>query len=194
MKSPGNKVESVSEVPSGWLKEAEYQWFCEKVPVLCVDLLPVLDRTGQFGLIERDTPTGRGLNLIGGGVLIDESIHEALLRHLQATLGAGVRLDLASLSFVGVYQYFKSPRPDELHDPRKNAVSVTFAGAITGRPQPANEAHEFHLFELDSPPMLSEFGFGQGPVVYDALASVRAGERRPYRGATLSALAHEQPN
>jgi ADP-ribose pyrophosphatase YjhB (NUDIX family) len=157
-----------------WIPEEDYQFICERVPILCVDLLPVIGGSGQFGLIERDTPTGRrGLNLVGGGVLLDEALDEALARHVRATLGDAVRLDPATVSLVGLYQYFKAPRPGELHDPWKNAVSATYTGVITGDVRPAGEAYAFHRFDVNTPPPLADFGFGQGSVVYEGLASLR---------------------
>jgi len=161
-----------------WVPDAEYKLICSRVPILCVDVLPVLAGTGRFGLIERDTyDGGRGLNLVGGGVLLDEPLTEALERHVRATLGDAAELRLDSLALVGVYQYFKVARPGQLHDPRKNAVSVTYTGTIDGEPKPSGEAHVFHTFELNHPPALTEFGFGQGSVVYDALAALKAGRQ-----------------
>jgi ADP-ribose pyrophosphatase YjhB (NUDIX family) len=158
-----------------WIPEADYRFICARVPIMCVDLLPVLADTGRFGLVERDTyDGGRGLNLIGGGVLLDEPLTESLDRHLRATLGEATDLRPDTLALVGIYQYFKVARPGRLHDPRKNSVSITYAGVLDGEPKPSGEAHAFHTFELDHPPGLTEFGFGQGTVVYDALATVRA--------------------
>lgn len=163
-----------------WVPEADYQFICSKVPILCVDLLPVLADTGRFGLIERYTYSGgHGLNLVGGGVLLDESLTEALSRHVHATLGEGIELLLDSLALVGVYQYFKVARPGHLHDPRKNAVSITYTGVLRGEPVPSGEAYAFHTFDLDQPPTLQEFGFGQGAVVRDGLAALSG------RGASL---------
>jgi ADP-ribose pyrophosphatase YjhB (NUDIX family) len=154
-----------------WIPGTEYQFICSRVPIVCVDLLPLIGQTGKFGLIERDTYNGgRGLNLVGGAVLLDESLPDALERHVRATLGESVSLDSDSLDLVGVYQYYKQAKPGQLHDPRKNAVSVTYIGIIWGEAQPSGEAHTFQTFELDAPPTLDTFGFGQGPVVYGALA------------------------
>jgi ADP-ribose pyrophosphatase YjhB (NUDIX family) len=160
-----------------WLSNTEYQFICSRIPILCVDLLPVIAGHDTFGLIERDTPEGpRGLCLVGGRVLMDEHLHEALQRHVSATLGEEVELKLESLTLVGVYQYFKNIRKGELHDPRKNAVSVTYTGLLCGKAVAAGEAYAFHTFPLDAPPPPQDFGFGQGSVVYDGL--VRLGSRR----------------
>lgn len=164
-----------------WIPEADYQFICSRVPILCVDLLPIIGQTNKFGLIERDTYSGgRGLNLVGGGVLLDEPIPDALKRHVRATLGGSASLALETLALVGVYQYYKQAKPDQLHDPRKNAVSVTYTGVLVGPIHPSGEAYAFHAFDLDHPPELDAFGFGQGPVVYDGLAALRASHEKVF--------------
>ncbi len=162
-----------------WISDADYAFICSNVPILCVDLLPVLAGTNRFGLIERDTyDGGRGLNLVGGRVLLDEPLTAAVERHVRATLGPAAELRLDSLSLVGVYQYFKMAGLGKLHDPRKNAVAITYHGVIDGEPRARGEAHALHTFNLNNPPAQAEFGFGQGSVVYDALAAVKAGAAR----------------
>ena len=156
-----------------WIPEREYEFICDRVPILCVDLLPIVAGGERFGLIERDDWAGRrGLNLIGGAVLLDESLTDAVNRHLLATLGHRVRLETGTLSSVGVYQYFKTAKPGQLHDPRKNAVSVTYTAVITGVPEPLGEARKFVLFDTGAPPPRQAFGFDQGTVVYDALRTL----------------------
>lgn len=164
-----------TEAGDRWIPEEEYKLICSKVPILCVDLLPVIGDTQRFGLIERDTYGGRqGLNLVGGSVLLDEPLLEALKRHVHATLGGRASLDTKNVQLVGVYQYYKVARPGQLHDPRKNAVSVTYTGVLWGEIFPAGEAKDFHTFKFHAPPPLDAFGFGQGPVVYDGLARLHA--------------------
>lgn len=158
-----------------WIPKDKYKLVCSLVPILCVDLLPILPESNTFGLIERDDYKGRrGFNLVGGAVLIDEPLEEAVMRHLTVTLGGKVQLDASTLNLVGVYQYIRESDSTRPHDPRKNAVSVTYAGRISGSPEAAGEAYAFHSFEIDNPPPLDAFGFGQGHVVYDALKATTA--------------------
>jgi ADP-ribose pyrophosphatase YjhB (NUDIX family) len=165
-----------------WIPEDEYRVICSRVPILCVDLLPVIKGTDTFGLIERDTyGGGRGLCLVGGAVLLDEPLHEAVERHVLATLGADACLERESVVLVDIYQYYVEARPGQLHDPRKNAVAVTYTGVLSGALEAAGEAHALHTFTLDKPPALQAFGFGQGRVVCEALAALRAS---PTRGPT----------
>lgn len=161
-----------------WIPEPDYRRICALVPILSVDLLPVIGSSRSFGLIERDTYAGRrGLSLIGGAVLLDEPLPEAVARHLAATLGPDAWLQADSLCFFGAYQYFKQARPGHLHDPRKHAVSLTYAGILHGTVSPMGEAHAFHTFDFDRPPPPEAFGFGQGSVVADGIASFRASGR-----------------
>lgn len=158
-----------------WIPEPDYQRICSLVPILSVDLLPVLRFTRTFGLIERDTYAGgRGLNLVGGAVLLDEPLLAAVARHVAATLGDEAGLQVDSLRLFGIYPYHRKARPGQPHDPRKHAVSLTYTGMLQGEVRPMGEAHAFHTFDIDAPPPPEAFGFGQGSVVYDGLAALRA--------------------
>jgi ADP-ribose pyrophosphatase YjhB (NUDIX family) len=156
-----------------WIPEEEYRFICDRVPILCVDLLPMVDGGRKFALIRRETYGGAtGLNLVGGGVLLDEPLTDALARHLRATLGGSAHLQSDTLRTVGIYQYFREKRAGELHDPRKNAVSISYSATVSGELEPQGEALDVSLFDTTAPPPLEEFGFGQGRVVYDALAQL----------------------
>lgn len=161
-----------------WIPEAEYQFICSMVPIVCVDILPLIGDTGLFGLIERNTYNGGiGLTLVGGAVLLDEPLPEAVTRHVQATLGENSILLSESLHLYGVYQYYKEARPGELHDPRKNAIALTYTGIVEGELAAQGEAHALRTFPTSAPPGLEAFGFGQGPVIYDGLAALRENSR-----------------
>lgn len=153
-----------------WIPDELYQQIQRSVPIVCVDLLPLsADLTG-VGLIRRDTYDGKqGLCLVGGAILFDEHIHEALSRHVRTTLGDNVEFQHESLRFEAVYQYFVTPRQSELHDPRKHAVALVYSGVIRGEAVPAGEAHSFDFYSLDALPPADAFGFGQDRVVDDIL-------------------------
>jgi ADP-ribose pyrophosphatase YjhB (NUDIX family) len=153
-----------------WIPDELYQQIQRSVPIVCVDLLPLSADLTSIGLILRDTYDGnQGLCLVGGAILFDEHIQEALARHLRATLGASVELDAESLRFESVYQYFVTPRTNELHDPRKHAVALVYSGVVHGQAAPAGEAHSFQYYRLDALPRADAFGFGQDQVVHDIL-------------------------
>lgn len=153
-----------------WIPDELYQQIQRSVPIVCVDLLPLSADLTSIGLIRRDTYDGnQGLCLVGGAILFDEHTHEALTRHLRATLGDSVELDMQSLRFESVCQYFVTPRASELHDPRKHAVALVYSGVIRGEATPAGEAYSFDFYPLDALPPADAFGFGQDRVVHDIL-------------------------
>lgn len=168
----GCGVEEFTLAGEGWIPPEEYRAICARVPILCVDLLPVVAGERVGVVIRRDTyDGGRGLALVGGAVLIDEPLEDAVRRHLRATLGPQVRL-AGPAAQVGVYQYARGKNLAGTHDPRKNAVSVTYVGEVHGAIAVAGEAHEVVTFPIDEPPSAAEFGFGHGTVVRDCLARV----------------------
>src|SRR3954452_2608815 len=127
-----------------WIPQEEYQRIVRRVPIVCVDVLPLSDEaTPRVGLIRRETPGGLGWCVVGGGVLLNEPVAIAVRRHVTATLGARMVLDEASLRLVTVTEYFSEPGIGELHDPRKHSVALTHVATCAGEPEPAGEAVEF---------------------------------------------------
>jgi ADP-ribose pyrophosphatase YjhB (NUDIX family) len=149
---------------SRWIPQAEYDVILSRVPILCVDLLVTPPPKAEgVGLIRRLTPDGEGWCLIGGAVLRNEPIADAVRRHLAATLGAAVSIEAGSMRLAALVQYF-TETGHEFRDPRKHAVSLTFTGSLQGVPRPRGEALQFRWFEDRELPHLN-FGFGQGRVV-----------------------------
>lgn len=154
-----------------WIPQDEYDLILSRVPILCVDLL-LLGSQGnsKVGLILRDTyGGGQGWCLVGGAVLRNESLNDAILRHLRATLGEGLAVNQSSMQFVGLFEYFSEPRIGELYDPRKHAVSATFSAICEGSARVMGEAMDFQWFDVERLRQVS-FGFGQGKVVERALS------------------------
>jgi ADP-ribose pyrophosphatase YjhB (NUDIX family) len=151
-----------------WIPEEEYELIRARVPILCVDvLLSPDDDPRQVALIRRATYDGRdGWCLIGGAVLRNEHLVEAVERHVRSTLGNGVRVDRSTLELGTVIEYFTERRAGEFYDPRKHAVALTYSASCEciGEPEVLGEAIEFGWFKLDQ---LAEvnFGFGQGDAV-----------------------------
>ena len=151
-----------------WLPQEQYDFIVAHVPILCVDLILLSDdEQPRIGLIERATPDdGTGWCLVGGRVMHDEPLTAAVSRHLRATLGNEIGVDLATLRPAGIIEYFSKKRIGEFHDPRKHAVSVTYSGRCSGTPrvQAGAEAIDFAWHTEEQLPAV-RFGFGQEKVV-----------------------------
>jgi ADP-ribose pyrophosphatase YjhB (NUDIX family) len=151
-----------------WIPQAEYDLILARVPIVCVDLIPLSgDQPPKIGLIERETyEGGKGWCLVGGAVLRNESLTEAISRHLRATLGEDFSIDPETLHLVDVIEYFTKPGLGEFYDPRKHAVSMTYAGCCGGRVrvEEDGEASGFAWFGQDELKDV-EFGFNQGAIV-----------------------------
>ena len=148
------------------LPDQDYQFIRARVPILCVDvLLSPKDDPQRVGLIYRMTHDGgEGWCLIGGRVLRNERLIDAVTRHVRATLGEGVTVDRSTLGLRTIAEYFSEPFEGELYDPRKHAVALTYTAFCDGEPRPMGEAQEFRWFEISELSGLS-FGFGQGKVI-----------------------------
>lgn len=159
-----------------WLPKEKYDFIVARVPILCVDLIMLSDEEQpRIGLIERAVPDdGTGWCLVGGRVTRDEPLAAAVSRHLRATLGDEIGVDLATLRPVGIIEYFSEKGIGEFYDPRKHAVSVTYSGYCSGNPnvQKGTEAIDFAWHTEEQLPVV-RFGFGQEKVVKRFLTMTR---------------------
>ncbi|BCB75532.1 NUDIX hydrolase family protein [Phytohabitans flavus] len=154
-----------------WIPADEYERILARVPISCVDLLPLsTDATPRVGLILRETPGGRGWCLVGGAVLRDEPLAAAVARHLAATLGT--QMTVSSLAYATTVEYFSQPGIGDFHDPRKHSIAHTYTGICSGTAAPTGEAEAFEWFAVDRLPAEGDFGFGQGRVVRQALRAL----------------------
>lgn len=154
-----------------WLSSEQYSNVRAAVPIACVDvLLSPRGQPGTVGLIRRDDSGVRGWCLVGGRMLRDEPLAAAVERHVTATLGDNVRIDPSTLVLRTVEQYFTQPRPGDLFDPMKHAVSMTHTAVCDGEPRPAGEALEFAWFKIADLGGV-EFGCGHGDVIARVLAA-----------------------
>jgi ADP-ribose pyrophosphatase YjhB (NUDIX family) len=151
---------------SQWIPEAEYKLIRARVPILCVDFIPLShDLPPMVGLIRRETyGDGQGWCLVGGAVLRDEPLLTAIERHLHATLGGKVQVESSTLRLLDVIEYFTEPGLGQFHDPRKHSVAPTYFGRCGGVTEPCGEALEFRWFQLGELPT-NQFGFGQEEIV-----------------------------
>lgn len=136
------------------------------VPIVCVDILMSRkSEPSKVGLIYRTTFNGGfGWCLVGGAVLRDEPLLDAVDRHVKSTLGPDIELDRSTLRLCTVIEYFSHPHLGEFHDPRKHAIALTYSGIGDGTANPIGEALQFDWFDANRLADV-EFGFGQGEVV-----------------------------
>jgi ADP-ribose pyrophosphatase YjhB (NUDIX family) len=148
-------------VTSGWLPEADRPRVQQQLPVACVDVLAIRGpRAGparEAGLIVRDGSEGSAKRcLIGGRLLIGETLPEAIGRQVRATFGDGVPLldDMHDVQPIYVAQHLREPRPGFAHDPPRQAIGLTFAVGAEGDPHPQGGARAFAWFRLEEIPLL----------------------------------------
>jgi ADP-ribose pyrophosphatase YjhB (NUDIX family) len=158
----------MSEAESNWIPAADWARIQTQVPIACADVMPMrrTDAGLEVGLILRDTPYGQGWCLVGGRILRNEPLRDAILRQLISTLGDEVQCNLddhPQPEFVA--EYFTDEREGELHDPRQHALGLAFAVTVAGLPIAQGEALEFRWFPADALPPADQFGFDQRAVV-----------------------------
>ena len=166
---------------SVWLSEEEYRLVRASVPIACVDVVAVRFGMGRriesIGLILRDTPhQGRRWCLVGGRVLRDETLAEAVSRHLHQTLGNRVTFHLGpDVQPVYVSQYFTSLREIGVVDPRQHSIAMNYVLELTGPTRAGGEAHEFRWFSPEDVPR-EQFGFQQDRVLDECLRRFNTSE------------------
>ncbi|MGW3468997.1 DUF4916 domain-containing protein [Saccharopolyspora sp. NPDC000995] len=166
-------MSSSSPAKGKWVPEAEYDEITKKIPILCVDVLPLHPGPENLvGLILRDTFWGRRRwCLVGGGVQHGEPLPNAVERVFDWALGDRVSLDLDTLELKEVVEYFPDPDTGEFFDPRKHAVALTYTCVMSGDPRPRGKAIDFRWFSPDALPERDSLGFGQERLVPRLLAA-----------------------
>jgi ADP-ribose pyrophosphatase YjhB (NUDIX family) len=167
MDREGRMDQDVTRSGDRWIPEDEYRAITSRVPILCVDVMPVTQvPSPAIGLILRETYAGgRGWCLVGGAVLHNEPLSEAIHRHVSSTLGGEASVRSSTLQFVDIVEYFSKPDIGEFYDPRKHAVALTYCAELEGPVVPEGEAMEFRWFPIGQLPDGELFGFGQDRVV-----------------------------
>lgn len=152
------------------------------LPIPCVDILPYRDSNSgpEVGLIRRLGADGStpGWALIGGRVMMRESLEEAIIRHAESTLGDAVELGPVDTSRpLHAAEYSPDGRPGGRIDPNKHAVALSYVVAMEGAVTPMGEAIDFEWFPADAIPDQRAFAYSHGSVVA-ALVSADARLRR----------------
>lgn len=151
-----------------WLPPNVWAQIQRSVPIACVDVLAIKPgKPTRAGLIWRNViEAKRGWCLIGGRLIRDESLRDAITRQIREALGEAITLTLPDdPQPVYVGQYFTSQQPIGGTDPRQHAIGLTFAIEIAGDIHPQGEALDFRWFELGKLPAPHEFGFAQDRIV-----------------------------
>ena len=134
------------------LDEDDWLWVSGRLPIVCVDILPVR-RTGgggvaDIGLILRESPMGLRWCQLGGRILYRELVSDAVARHMKDSLSGWEHAAISSEPYF-VNQYFPQERPGMGVDPRKHAVALCFLAEfplpVTVAPR-GEEALDFRWF------------------------------------------------
>lgn len=167
--------------PRGFLPAEEYARIRASVPLACVDALP-FRRPPAGGaevlLIRRTQRSERtGWALVGGRILIDESIAEAARRHLRETLGGGVEIAERSWRVPDEVAEYRRGIPHEddadgTYDPAQHSVALNYLVELGGEPELGGEALESRWFPLDGLPERGEVVFGQHSLIARLAASI----------------------
>lgn len=142
----------------------------QSVPIACVDIVPyrvLQNGTTQLGLILRETPQqGQRWCIVGGRLLIDEPVSDAVHRELAEAFVGGLALVRPELPTPLIVEFFRDHRPGFPIDTRQHALSLTHVLHVSdSAPQVQGlEALDFRWFsfaELETGPASQLMGFGQ---------------------------------
>ena len=172
-------MEPTLQTSFGWLTPDELDDVRQRVPIVYVDAVPVrldhLGRVERVGLLLRTRPDGTiSRAIVSGRVLYNETIREALWRHITQDLGPDSSPQLpAGPSPFTVVEYFPEPDRSGYHDPRQHAVALAYLVPIEGECQPSQDTLEISWLEpleAVSRGVEQEMSGGQDRVVRLALA------------------------
>lgn len=164
----------MSETIKTYVSDELYAQITASFPVVCIDVIPVDITKQKIGVITRATGNeANKLALIGGRIRKDESIKNAILRHLETDLGVTefsfYITNNESTPFT-VQQYSHSNSPIDrygCYDPTKHSIGLTYLIEINQQPKPKKEACGYHWIGLNEIP--KETAFNQGVVMKKAL-------------------------
>ena len=142
-----------------YLPDDLYRQIEESMPIACVDFVATrtaTDGTREYGLIRRRSPYGEVWCHLGGRIQRGETIAQALQRHANDTLDAGLDLPIDPQPAYA-YQWFPAAdAPDDGtpygRDERKHSIGMAFLAELAGEPSPRNEALDFAWFTSETIP------------------------------------------
>lgn len=163
----------------GWLDEDSLEAVRGQVPMVYVEAVPVrvdhLGRITRVGLLLRAQPDGAiSRAVVSGRILYNESVRDALWRHLSKDLGTDAAPQIPpGVAPFTVAEYFPDPDASAFHDPRQHAVALGFVVPCDGECRPAQDALDLAWLspaEAVSPTIATELSTGHGRLVRRALA------------------------
>jgi ADP-ribose pyrophosphatase YjhB (NUDIX family) len=167
------------ETDPGWLSEGGLESVRGQVPMVYVEAVPVrvdhLGRITKVGLLLRAQADGViSRAVVSGRVLYNETLREALWRHLTKDLGpeAGPSLPTGVAPFT-VAEYFPDPSRSGFHDPRQHAVALGYVVPCDGDCAPSEDALDLAWLspaEAVDPSIARDMSGGHGRLVRRALA------------------------
>ncbi len=173
----------IIETQTGWLPAEDLAEVRERMPILYVEAVPVrLDDFGKVskvGLLLRAMPDGTiSRAVVSGRVLFNETIRQALWRHITKDLGPDSQpiLPVTTTPFT-VAEYFPDPEKSGFHDPRQHAVSLAYLVPMDGLCEPQADALDFTWLSVEeaiSAIVASEMTGGQDKIVKMAMAHAGA--------------------
>jgi 8-oxo-dGTP pyrophosphatase MutT (NUDIX family) len=173
-------------VNTRWLPDEDYDRVRASIPIINVDVLPYHQHDGQIkvGLISREVsayqssaedPFGETrYAMIGGRIHRDETIFDALIRHLTDTLGPNLHFDGAELSRHpdAIGEYFPDGRPGYLFDAKQHSIGLTWLLAVEGAIEPQGEATDFTWFAITELPAHAQIICRQWMIIDKLIASL----------------------
>jgi ADP-ribose pyrophosphatase YjhB (NUDIX family) len=177
------RVQPSTKNEPGWLSNHHLEEVRGSVPMLYIDAVPVrldhLGRVEKVGLLLRSRPDGTiSRAVVSGRVLYNETVREALWRHLAKDLGpdAEPQLPVSPVPFT-VAEYFPDPERTGFVDPRQHAVALAYLVPVEGECTPAQDTLELvWLTPLEAlgPDVAVEMSGGQDRLLQLALAHAGA--------------------
>ncbi len=162
-----------------YLSDELYSTITNSIPIVCVDIIPVR-KTGsewELGTIIRATgPEKDKLAILGGRIQHNETITDAIKRHLTESLEVD-RFALLPSNDINrpfyIQQYFHQsslPPPDGF-DPTKHAIALTYLIEISDVLSVQGEASDFRWINQTSIP--KNFGYNQQVVIEAAFSFLK---------------------
>lgn len=167
------------ETDPGWLAAETLEAVRGQVPILYVEAVPVrvdhLGRVAKVGLLLRAQSDGTiSRAVVSGRVLRNETLRDALWRHLNKDLGTEAAPNIPpGVAPFTVAEYFPDADRSGFHDPRQHAVALGYVVPCDGDCAPAQDALDLAWLspaEAMEPQRMEEMSFGHGRLVRRALA------------------------